>query len=797
MSTSEIQADAEILLEDKEKILREIKEEPQTTHYVVQLPSPSGNATPKPEKEVPLEERLHKLFQLKLIEMRHREFEGKDILGLFNALKSRKLAKEEDCNNEESEVKLEIKDCPEESAVQIETKAKVMSPWVFKKEGKLVKEVRDLVADLTQVQMELWSVRESTRLYLNSSSSGREDFAPVEEAILKLVAGLILTLTSDPTILGTDQTVKVIDKIVGNSDISAKSKNKCILIKKALEEQFFPYFENCEQLLNNFKSLVCQQYEIDSNEKLEFDQIYDIIRIKTETTEEALCGLISLLVNSFWIPCSIFIMKKAAQGPVSTHVVLEHSQEHGNKAKMAIVLYLEENSVKPFFGVIPLKDRMKNLGFIKGDSNSTSAPTKSDKQLSDVASNQGSQGNLSPRFAVGKQTAIEDLIKEKLKATKEARATQLIIQNNQEFSFRNPNYEIGIFEEDQIVINNEVILGQQQESVNIQNQLPVEEELTSFHFEAKIETPAFPLNPKDLEVSRQPIEGESILMRPISDEISDIIKNAKQDLSSIIEKYRIGNKINFGKIGQHPTTVDQISKDAVPKNEEVSGENSDIKEVAAPVNNPTPNQRNSILIRRRFQKIDLIKKVCRLLDRMDENSEKIDIQIDLAQSKNLVASKSGGSPKQPQARFSIQESNSTRLNPDQYPEFVLRSPTESERTIKPQLMNLTTTSIKVLHSERDPRQNISYQHQASEFPNNFHFSKPTLTPQSRYLPGKMSSSNLGSFQPQVLHNHPAATSRPAYQIHPAHEAQGFQTPHSADHVPPQYQYFIGNRHSNN
>ena len=315
-------------------------------------------------------------------------------------------------------------------------------------------------------------------------------------------------------------------------------------------------------------------------------------------------------------------------GPIVSHVLLDQPQVSGRQCKCAIIIYSHGSIFRTLFGVIPLKDRVKHSSLSELE-NEVITNARKDGEGAALNDQESSEG-ASPKFGITIEE-LENKINAKAKLNNVLKEKLKIVPEMIDFSFRNPSREIALVET--IESTKSIQLQPSNSNKNSPTALLSEENyLKSFYFGDNIDC---------LEIKQQ-IAIDSLLAF-VYEEWVHFPKKKKEgdiDLSSLLGKYKDKG------LSSEAEARDQSYYRNLEEHRHIINTNLLTENIGSPSIRPIEKGRldesvsshkmetsrkvnNSI--RRRYQKIDLIKKVCNLLDAMDENSQKIDIQIDLIQ----------------------------------------------------------------------------------------------------------------------------------------------------------------------
>lgn len=284
---------------------------------------------------------VRKLLSLQILNLAQNWSNGENLLKLMRDLKEPKF---------HSEVDPMICEDPDQ-LVFYEKKLDEKLPWNFKKQVSFGKEIKASIYALNQTSMDLWGIEHHPEQILRNSDASTGEFTVFDELLLKLLVGVILSLLTDSTVLGSDKTIDLIDTLARSQTVSNKCKKKCMLAKKYLEDFCLVDLAFCITLLESFKDKVYEQYSSTTDEKLTFDEISAKLASESRSAEETAGKLLKLFLVSFWIPASIYEVEMTSLGPTVSRVLLDQTQVSGRQCRCSIVMFKNEELIKPLLAL--------------------------------------------------------------------------------------------------------------------------------------------------------------------------------------------------------------------------------------------------------------------------------------------------------------------------------------------------------------------------------------------------------------------------------------------------------------
>ena len=625
-----------------------------TVYYQIQVPS--DTESPNEIRIKQGNNLLERILKLKILELGQRELSGEQNQTLMRLLLEERPKK---FTYNTYPIATNNTEIPIVSQEIIEHK--LGKAWHFKKEGKSVKEIKECVQAHSQVEMDFWSVEGHPEHIIQQTEN--KSISPLDEAIVKLIGGSLLSFLSDPSILGTDPTLRTVQQLFDSEEPIKKGKKKCILVKKIIEEEYLSNPIKCLNMLDNAKKQIIEQHMISTSQTISYDNLIEKLEVDSKSIEEIISKLIYLFFKSFWVPASVYMIRKTMEGPIISNVEVDKSLNAIRKPRMSVILVSQDGTIKALFGVVPLKHRIRPSSQLTDEDPSLTFIAKNihDENNSKKESVQGSQDEASPEFGYQKQ-ALQEKIKAKVEKNKENNVRPQLTGNNFEISFRDNFYELGTDKTQTFA--SELMMTTQAIAPQLTNIAQHGEYIRSFHFEDSL-----PNSIKQLQnniLIQISIEPETYQRFMVAYEVCLKFRQDPDDIMSIIDRYRVSNKLQAPLVSSPQLSSTQISNQhgnplfiqrqfisSAPEsmhsftrvssngfnNEGSSGTNPKNDEVISKASHELDaNKKATILVRRRFQKIDTIKRLCKILDCMEENSQKIEIQIDLVESRKIMES---------------------------------------------------------------------------------------------------------------------------------------------------------------
>lgn len=625
-----------------------------TAYYQIQVPSEAESPN---EAKMQLRNNLvERILKLKVLELGQRELLGEQNQTLMRLLLQ---ARSRNFPNNTYQTAMSNREINIVSQKIIEPK--LGKAWHFKKEGKPVKDIKECVQSHCQVEMDFWSVEGHREHIIQQTSDKSFTLSLLDEAILKLIGGSLLSFLSDPSILGTEPTLKTVERLFDSEEPIKKGKKKCILVKKVIEEEYLSNPIMCLKMLENARKYITEQHMISTSETISYEYLIEKLEVESTSMEETICKLITLFFKSFWVPASVYMIRKTTDRSAISHVALDQSLIEGRRPKMSVILVSQDGAVKALFGVVPLKHRMRPSSQLVPETSSPVivAKMKEDQGDSNKEPIQGTQEEGSPEFGFQRQ-ALEDKIKAKVEKNKENSLRLQMTGNNFEISFRDNFYELGTDTNQTFASEPKITV--QAMAHEITNLAQPGEYINSFHFGASSLNNT--KHPQKEILAHISIEPETNQRLTVAYEMCLKFRQDPNDIMSIIDRYRVSNKLHEHMTDNSQMSSTQLSsqnngppvsqRQFIPTDRQSinsltritsNGFNNEglpgtiprnVEVISKASHELDANQKATILVRRRFQKIDTIKKLCKILDCMEENSQKIEIQIDIVESRKIM-----------------------------------------------------------------------------------------------------------------------------------------------------------------
>lgn len=397
--------------------------------------------------------------------------------------------------------------------------------------------------------------------------------------------GAILMVLSDPQMLGEQQTLAFVEKVTGSNELTAKGKRRAILVKKLIEEDYGNNPDFLDRVVDNIKLEVCLQEAAVAGSLPTFEELCRRLDEECKSEAEVCARLVKALFVRFLIPASICVATDLPDEIEVSATVFDHTEILGRAPRCGLILLNEANKVTPFFGLLPAKLRFKE-NFLQA---SLEHPHNRKQSL-------------------GMSAGLEPAVPEKETATSEKppqNAPGLLLPQQTSVSISNRQLRQVVdftFNQDQ-----DFEAGHPQKSPKFSE--PFLEERKSADFGKRFEDPpnvfatSEPIPPAQIApVARVCIPGETataveecmyFFNRPEpqtpAGSIQTLIQKYTESINSMLEMQR--ELENDGKISR---------------------------------------------MRRRFQKVELIKKMSSVLDLMDSNSQKIDLSTSIVDSRKIA-----------------------------------------------------------------------------------------------------------------------------------------------------------------
>ncbi len=414
-----------------------------------------------------------------------------------------------------------------------------------------------------------------------SSSPQIDHQKPLSRLLRSCFVGAILMVLSDPLMIGEQQTLAFVDKIAGSNELTTKGKRRAILVKKLIEEDYGNNPDFLDRVTDIAKNEICLQEALVAGTLLKFEELCERVTQDCHSEAEICARLVKALFVRFLIPASICVATDLPNEIEVSATVFDHTEIIGKAPRCGLIFLNEGNKVTPFFGLLPAKLRFKE-NFLQASLEHHHARKQSSAMLAGpdmpIAEVEMKPENQSSQPNVPQQ-----------------QSTQI---NNRQFR------QITDFTFNQ----DPVFESSQPHPPNAYSELILEER-RSADFGRKFEEPP---NVFSLVEPLPQIQTAPIIQLPIPAETATAVQE-------------------YAYLSNHP------DEQAPPASIQ-----SLIQKYTESINSMLEMQRELdndgkiSKMRRRFQKVELIKKMSSVLDLMDNNSQKIDLSISIVDSRKIA-----------------------------------------------------------------------------------------------------------------------------------------------------------------
>lgn len=173
------------------------------------------------------------------------------------------------------------------------------------------------------------------------------------------LVGAILMVLSDPLMIGEQQTLAFVDKLAGSSELTTKGKRRAILVKKLIEEEYGNSPDFLTRVADAAKSEVCQQEAAATGSLPKFEELCERLRSECSSEAEICARLVKALFVRFLIPASICVANDLPDEIEVSATVFDHTEIIGKAPRCGLIFLNEPTKVTPFFGLLPAKLRFK------------------------------------------------------------------------------------------------------------------------------------------------------------------------------------------------------------------------------------------------------------------------------------------------------------------------------------------------------------------------------------------------------------------------------------------------------
>jgi hypothetical protein len=182
---------------------------------------------------------------------------------------------------------------------------------------------------------------------------------PLGRLLRSCVVGALLMVLSDPLMIGEQQTFAFVDRLAGSNDLTSKGKRRAILVKKLVEEDFGNSPDFLDRITEAAKAEICLQEAPAAGGLPKFEDLCDRLSQDCGSEAEACARLVKSLFVRFLVPASICVATDLPNEIEVSATVFDHTEIVGKAPRCGLIFLNEANKVTPFFGLLPAKRRFK------------------------------------------------------------------------------------------------------------------------------------------------------------------------------------------------------------------------------------------------------------------------------------------------------------------------------------------------------------------------------------------------------------------------------------------------------
>jgi len=738
-------------------------------NYTIKLPKRSGEYTPRQEV-------VESLLKMKLFELASRHLPSVQVQELSRALilGSRRPQQQEYV------------------AEVVQRKPAVENKWLLRKETFLVSEIKIALSQCFESNFDIISVKDQSCPADLSTELPESGGSVLDGLIMQMLGGLLMCLLGDTSIIGKENTTNLLISLSGDDEIVRISGGKHFTMLRLLEEQYLCMPEFRKKVFENFKKDVVLQDSYITGAVQDFKVVLGRLTLESNSPEEVAGKALKLFVLKNWIAASICIVDSTTGSLIVTSICLDQQQLMGRKPKVICAIHRSETEVRSVIGILSIMDRIRQapnpgelvllnkelagMPTVEGaiDSNQMSSPQSgSNKAASPAVQIISSQANpfdirhdSQPQISISSspETNPRNLTSkiQQLAATQEkfnAMVANKPAKPKVDFTFMSPELALQEQEEPALPFIPDEQYGQEASFLLPQKAPPLMKSPTQTRFESQ----ATPLNEifgaeslTSSNIGFQPILFNLVNIEPMLQYkearieyvyVKRQFKKSDQDVLNIINKLKLGygpgagqtsysnlpNQPEIENVFANPPPLQMNSQNMMKIRTSLeSVQNAASLEKAIQNQNLDPVIKMARNRRLKLLKLDVAKKLTKLLDVMESNSSKVEIQMDLAKPKKQtipsrvpnqgLGSMSGIPPIQ---KISISPSPYIAAPPPGYSQSTATS------YLAPSTFQFTTSALQPQGLVSSPsHHNFTQQHQTTQLPQQHFF------PSSRTFPSQ-------------------------------------------------------------